>query len=114
MGDNEGVDCSGLKVPKLKNILKDRGICSTSYTKRELVPLAKQAILLYDAHESDDHEAQALKRHRVVVDGSDLLLPDPSKIRSWTRDLSSLPALQSGHVIAYAGTFSFLQHFQLQ
>ena len=103
MGDNEAIDFASMKVPQLRELLKRRGICGSSYNKRDLIQLAEQAVQLYDEKEPDDHDSQTLKRRRVVVNGDSYMLPDPAKIRSWTTDLSSLPSLQSGHVIAYAG-----------
>ena len=112
MGDNEvpaagdgppHVDCTGLKAPQLRAILHKRKITSTGYIKRDLVGLAEQALLLYDELEDDDSHDVSLKRRRVNVNGQNVLLPDPSKLKSWTPDLKALPTLQSGHVIAYAG-----------
>ena len=103
MADNEAIDFASIKVPQLRELLKRRDICWSSYNKRHLIQLAEQAVQLYDEKEPDDHDSQALKQHRVVVNADSYMLPDPAKIRSWTTDFNSLPSHQSGHTIAYAG-----------
>ena len=98
-------DYSGMSVAQLRCVLKSRGIPSSGYRKKELIALARQAVQLYDEMEPDDQQLQAVKRRRVSVNGQDEVLPDPSKLKGWTTDLSTLPAFQSGHAIAYAGTW---------
>ena len=97
------VDCTGLNAPQLRAILHKRKITNTGYTKWDLVGLAEQYNELCDELEDDDSHDVSFKGRRVNADGQNILLPDPSKLKSWTPDLKVLPTLQSHQVIAYAG-----------
>ena len=109
MDDNQeavDIDCSRLKKPELIEILKKRGITSTGYKREDLIPLAEQALTLYQEKEKDDELEQAAKRRKVIVDSQETSLPDPAKIKTWTNNLGTLPCIESGHVVAFAGKYS--------
>ena len=99
-------DYQQMKKGQLQEILKRRNITYSGYNKADLVGLAEAALHLYEEIE-DDQNSVALKRRELIHEGEEELLPDPDKLKSWTRDLKKLPLLQSGHVIAYAGKYFF-------
>ena len=87
-----------LTVPKLKQVLRERGIPSTGYKKAALLQLAKEGIQLYDPLDSDDREKSV--KERTTIKGVTLPSPD-SCVISITDNLKDLPPTSLTDLLIY-------------
>lgn len=100
------MDFRNMKLPELRNFLKQRGIQHSTQRKENLIRLAEVANdLQFPVQEADDYKDLSVSR-RTVTDrktNKTVVLPDITTISvdKWKTDLKTLPSLEMGDIMVY-------------
>ncbi len=89
-----------MKVPELREVLKQRGVPSSNKLKDELLELSKKAVKVYKPIEPCDHENSEHARRKVITTKGHEVDLYGRKV-NWSTNLKNLPDLTLSHVFRY-------------